>query len=501
MRKSDFHSDAEYARALAETEDAAFAKYQHQVEADQAVATRVAAELNDEEYARKLECDLYKEEEKRSDCMVEYQYSSNYHLIDMVRADEQYARKVAEEWNHENDISVHEFQNTHMMLETDGEAGLYIAEEKLPVRAQLLEDEKLAKDMDAAYRMRDTATKQQIDMNVLHNHQSATIPLCEYSLSDSQKQFFRSYGFVVVKSVIPIDNVKHARRAAESMIAQDIKNTKTNMGVFGSLPEGQRPNWADCREPALRDLFRVPTNQALCESVVGPYSFEHHIGVGSFTFAPRFKDWAQNPGPVQAHDDDILVTTSPPYDISNLPRNMSPWQQQFLLHASEFGVQLAPCANGNWHVDGWDVMSIASFDIIWGTYLTPLPRSNMGNLIVYPGTHHVIQKLLIDKGAQNSIWFDVRKGQTQSKALPSLELPGIADGKPYEVCVEPGDVVIAHPFLAHGIGHNKTNAPRLAVYCRLHSNNHETHRRNMLHGDQYASGTWIGDIFSLQPGV
>ena len=49
-------------------------------------------------------------------------------------------------------------------------------------------------------------------------------------------------------------------------------------------------------------------------------------------------------------------------------------------------------------------------------------------------------------------------------------MEGIADGKCYSLCVNSGDIVIAHPWLAHGIGTNKSSQTRLACYCRLWGN-------------------------------
>ena len=148
-----------------------------------------------------------------------------------------------------------------------------------------------------------------------------------------------------------------------------------------------------------------------------------------------------------------------------------------------------------------DVPSIAWFSMIWGCSLTPLPKGNMGNLIVYPGTHYVIANILRDVGAGNSVWSNNKKGEKQ-RPLPSLNCPGVTDGRPYFLISEPGDVVIAHPFMAYGIGLNITDNPRLAVYCRLHSNNHLKYRKSMHNGgDEMAAGTWTGDLFNLLPGL
>ena len=56
------------------------------------------------------------------------------------------------------------------------------------------------------------------------------------------------------------------------------------------------------------------------------------------------------------------------------------------------------------------------------------------------------------------------------KPLVDLRCDNITDGEYYALTAEAGDVVIAHPWLAHGIGVNMSNQIRLAVYCRRSSN-------------------------------
>jgi ectoine hydroxylase-related dioxygenase (phytanoyl-CoA dioxygenase family) len=165
-------------------------------------------------------------------------------------------------------------------------------------------------------------------------------------------------------------------------------------------------------------------------------------------------------------------------------------------------MKFAPCEFQNWHIDGWDVMQIAHFDLIWGTFLSPLQRGNLGNLIVYPGSHHCVSQFLREKGARNSVWYDHRKGEQPQSPLPSLHSAGVADGLAYEVLAKEGDVILLHPLLAHGVGTNVTLEPRLAVYCRLKARGHAEKRRKMHKGgDLLGAGTWRGNIFSLQPGA
>ena len=75
----------------------------------------------------------------------------------------------------------------------------------------------------------------------------------------------------------------------------------------------------------------------------------------------------------------------------------------------------------------------------------------------------------------------------------------------YEVLGEPGDVVMMHPWLAHGVGMNVTESPRLAVYVRVHANDHWFRRMNLMKksstANDLAAKTWTGDMFHLTPGV
>ena len=126
----------------------------------------------------------------------------------------------------------------------------------------------------------------------------------------------------------------------------------------------------------------------------------------------------------------------------------------------------------------------------------------MGNLLVYPGTHHVVHEILREVGAEDSkIWVDVRQGETvlPQEKLPSLEREGVADGNAYEIIAKAGDVVIMHPWLAHGIGINISKTqPRLAVYCRVHANNICEQREAMKAAgkDEFGPGCWTG-MFSV----
>ena len=102
----------------------------------------------------------------------------------------------------------------------------------------------------------------------------------------------------------------------------------------------------------------------------------------------------------------------------------------------------------------------------------------MGNLTIFPGTHHVLADILKYQGPY--FYYDGKK--EKPKPLPNIEREGIADGKPYALLVEAGDILLAHPWLAHGIGVNLSKQIRLAVYCRLANMNFYMNCRSEMAG-------------------
>ena len=59
---------------------------------------------------------------------------------------------------------------------------------------------------------------------------------------------------------------------------------------------------------------------------------------------------------------------------------------------------MAKSNDDNWHIDGHNCNSVSTFNILWGVFINPLKEGGMGNLIVYPGTHHIIANVLKTEG-------------------------------------------------------------------------------------------------------
>lgn len=284
-------------------------------------------------------------------------------------------------------------------------------------------------------------------------------------LSAEQLAFFHKYGFVLIKGLHSEAQMKKAQTAAETLINHAAEALDDGKGekAFGDLPEGSRSTWARCTDPNLTQLFEFPENMSLVREVIGDFEFKHHPGPGFYTFAPRFYRWASHPTVATASQSQTVL----PYDIEQLPPNVTPEGKEFLLHANALGIKCAPSHdNNNWHLDGFDYGSCMRFNCLWGTYINSLPHGNMGNLLVFPGTHHVLAKHLRDKGPNWMYDATKQKAPPRSK-WPNLSLPQVSDGNPYQLCVERGDVILAHPWLAHGIGVNTSSQTRLACYARL----------------------------------
>lgn len=77
---------------------------------------------------------------------------------------------------------------------------------------------------------------------------------------------------------------------------------------------------------------------------------------------------------------------------------MSKWSEEFIKNCAELGMKMAPPTDKNWHLDGEDYKNTMTFSLLWGSYINTANRSGMGNLHVYPGTHHVLADIFKKKG-------------------------------------------------------------------------------------------------------
>jgi ectoine hydroxylase-related dioxygenase (phytanoyl-CoA dioxygenase family) len=107
----------------------------------------------------------------------------------------------------------------------------------------------------------------------------------------------------------------------------------------------------------------------------------------------------------------------------------------------------------------------ATFTMLAGIFLTDQQSPDMGNLWVWPGSHHVCAAYLRQHGPDALLGI----------AHPQFELSA-----PEQVLGSAGDLLIAHYLLGHNMGGNLSPAVRRVVNFRLQSQDHVRHWRDCV---------------------
>ena len=151
--------------------------------------------------------------------------------------------------------------------------------------------------------------------------------------------------------------------------------------------------------------------------MIGNFGFKHFDGPGFFTFAPRFYRWASHPTTVKASQSQTVC----PYDVNNLPALFGDFGTAFLNKAGSLGIKLAPSHDDNWHLDGFDYSTVMGMNMLWGSYITSLPNGNMGNLQVFPGSHHTNAHHFKTKGTKGFVYDGKKTGPHPKGKWPKLK--------------------------------------------------------------------------------
>lgn len=132
-----------------------------------------------------------------------------------------------------------------------------------------------------------------------------------------------------------------------------------------------------------------------------------------------------------------------------------------------------------WHTDGMRQGRASPFTLLLGVALSATPSPMTGNLAVFPRSHDLLHKLLLPGGRLRGV--DDKDGREFSVAVgggdhndpwcaTATQLPDLGD--PQQLLLRPGDVVLAHPKLAHRACPNLSPHVRYMIYFRL---KHEAH--------------------------
>ena len=116
------------------------------------------------------------------------------------------------------------------------------------------------------------------------------------------------------------------------------------------------------------------------------------------------------------------------------------------------------------HIDGLSTPangvpagSVLSFTMLAGVMLSDARSAAAGNLVVWPGSHRVLER-----------YFRERGPRSLQDGMPALDL-----GRPEPVRAGAGDAVLCHYQLAHAAGPNASPHVRYAVYFRLKRTGHD----------------------------
>jgi hypothetical protein len=116
------------------------------------------------------------------------------------------------------------------------------------------------------------------------------------------------------------------------------------------------------------------------------------------------------------------------------------------------------------HLDGMYTPSngvpkgeIRNFTALIGVVLSEIPHADMGNLTVWPGSH-----------LQYEQYFRERGPEALLEGMPEVPLT-----EPRQLTGQPGDAVLCHYQLGHGIAGNSSTTIRYAIYFRLKHVDHD----------------------------
>ena len=118
-------------------------------------------------------------------------------------------------------------------------------------------------------------------------------------------------------------------------------------------------------------------------------------------------------------------------------------------------------------IDGMDKGDHSPFTLLVGVALSDQLDSFMGNLCVFPASHHEINQLCNRDATGHDNTISVIPNR------PILK-------EPTQVLMRAGDVVLCHQKLAHRGGPNYSADIRLMVYFRISHRNHTELKRSAL---------------------
>ncbi|WP_274362335.1 phytanoyl-CoA dioxygenase family protein [Paenibacillus thermotolerans] len=222
-------------------------------------------------------------------------------------------------------------------------------------------------------------------------------------LSYNQKMQLFESGYVVIPGVVPTLMIKEALKAV-------------NHSLGKGIPEGHKgANY--CQElekhPAITNLFNKTPAKTLIDTLIGENNF---YPINGAQIALRFPDYQDPPNPYAgAHLDGMLKLKE--------------------------GI-------------------VENFTALVGILLSDQPEPNMGNFIVYPGSHRLCEQYFRENGPD--ILLEEETFQTKHRPI-NMQLP-----EPVQITGQAGDIVISHYQMIHAGGPNTSPFIRYSCYYRVY---------------------------------
>jgi hypothetical protein len=223
-------------------------------------------------------------------------------------------------------------------------------------------------------------------------------------LDSAARQALRQDGFVVLRQLVPPAMIDEALRTINAQLG--------NEGIAKDQLPGFRARTFTpelCTHPAIMGLFSASPLAAMADAALGGGKVRPPTQAQIALRFPSFPD--AGPGsPAVPHIDGIA----------------SP---------------------GNGVTPG----TLQHFTALAGVFLSAVNAADRGNLTVWPGSHRRIEEHFRQHGPGAIV-----------DRFPDLDL-----GPPRAICAQPGDALLAHYALAHGIAPNLGPDVRYAVFFRL----------------------------------
>jgi hypothetical protein len=230
-------------------------------------------------------------------------------------------------------------------------------------------------------------------------------------LDSAHRQALRDEGFVVLRQLVPRALVERARATINAQLGSE--------GIAKDrLPEFRARTFTPelCTHPAIMGLYTDSPLAAAAEAAIG-------------------RDKVRPPS-----------------------------QGQIALRFPSFP-GLGPASPAVPHIDGVaspgngvEVGTLQHFTALGGVFLSAVPQGDRGNLTVWPGSHRLIEAHFRAHGPAAIV-----------DRFPDLDL-----GPPLAIHAEPGDALLAHYALCHGVAPNLGPDVRYAVFFRLSHVAHES---------------------------